>query len=126
MDVVNQSFDNGFTALEAQGAGADGVAKLAFDNRVDRFDFPALPIQACLTGFSHAIGACLPFRISDLAKATNGRDQVGGMKSATVKAAIGQSPPLATVARIATILLQDFAKTPPLPRQGTDNRVGNL
>lgn len=46
MEVVGQSLETHFAALMGRLTGANGTSGLAFDDRIDGFDFPALPIQA--------------------------------------------------------------------------------
>jgi len=50
MDVINQALDDRLPVLQADLARAYGVAKLAFDHRVHRFDFPTLPQQTIQPG----------------------------------------------------------------------------
>src|SRR5688500_16571234 len=100
MEVVNQPFDNRLTELKAQGTGADGVAKLAFDNRVNSFGFPALTIQTCQTGLRDAIRPRLPLGVSDFAVTPNRGDQISRMKSTAVKALVSQQPPHSTLTLI--------------------------
>jgi hypothetical protein len=76
MEVVDQRFENGFTPLQMQRTGTDGVAELAFDDGIDHFDQPARTVQPVDTSSIDQISTLFALGSNELAVATNGRDDV--------------------------------------------------
>ena len=86
MYVVEHGFENGLTPLQVQRVRAHGTAELALDDRMYRFTFPTLSIDAVQPGLGHQFSPGDALRREQAAMTPHRWDQVVAVDRATIEA----------------------------------------
>lgn len=89
MDIVDQSFNNRLSPLQAGLPRAKVVTERAFDHRVHHVGLPTLSKQTIETNPRNQIGSRSPFRVQQLTTLSHRRDQIVVSNGLTVKARVG-------------------------------------